>query len=656
MPRLYGVPVRALVERSTTGKQNRIYLKCGWAEGVPAKCKAVLGARPLYDSAGKFKYWSYPLDFGTCQELRRVWGDALEIGPNLFEWAALERDKRKRQQSILTANFVDCPRIRTQEPKLWAAMRNRPFQTVAAAFAAFTRAALIGDDPGLGKTLETFGAVVESGITSGPILVFCPSTAIESTWTSAVWDWMPEDDVIPITGTRAQREAGFRELAEVASTTGRRTWVLCNIEMIRIKFHAHCPGNPKDSADACDGEFEYCQWKKRHKVTVDERWKTLFDQQWQAVVIDESHEALVTVKSRKAKQSQQRAGFSLLPMAPGGLRLALSGTPWRGKAKNFWGTLNWLRPDLYSGYWRWAEKFFDIDDNNYGRKVLDVRPEREVEWKAMLDTVMIRRTKAEVAKDLPPKLYVGEHLIPGDDSSPIGVWIPMVPRQKKTYDAFMNNAFAHLEGGTLFGRGLLAKMTRLQQFANACARLGPDDNLIQELPSNKFNWLLQFLAERGITDGEAGDAKVVIASRSTPLLELFQAGMEQKGIRSHILTGKTPKSKRAEQIVDFQRKGGPRVFFLNKFAGGVSITLDAADDLVQTERFWVPDNDTQVEDRIHRISRMHQCRIYYLGSEGTIDEAVALSSGKYDSIQRYLLDGLRGVEFAKQLLSYSARG
>jgi SNF2 family DNA or RNA helicase len=95
------------------------------------------------------------------------------------------------------------------------------------------------------------------------------------------------------------------------------------------------------------------------------------------------------------------------------------------------------------------------------------------------------------------------------------------------------------------------------------------------------------------------------------------------------------------------------VFFLNTAAGGVAVTLDMADHLVLLDETTVPDDQEQVEDRIHRASRMHNVTIYYLRTRGTIEEEVAYIAAARQNVQKYLLDGARGVEYAKQVFMES---
>lgn len=654
--------MRISIERSTKGKRNRIYLRSAYSAEVVRRCKQVDG-RSWSDTE---KAWSFPLDMSTCTTLRRLFGNALDIGPELWAWAAEERERYDISQSILNGSQGVCKRVEKHAPRLADAFASRPYQATGAAFLAAVRYGLNGDDPGLGKTLETFGAVIEAGIDAGTILVFCPSVAILSVWTREIRRWLPNDNAIPVYGDRAARIAAMSTLKNRDKT--RRTWMICNTEMVRVKFEAVCVGPQVRDAQAmhafnlqgpCNGEFVGCLWGNRHKKVVEPTFAQFFEEEWNAIIVDESHKGIVTTTSLKGKQSQQRVGFGMLKEAEGGMRIALSGTPWRGKPQNFWGTLNWLRPDIYTGYWRWAEKFFDIDDNGFGRTVGKLKPEAEDEWNRELRAVMIRRTKEEVASDLPPKLYAGTYLTE-DESGLKGVWLEMEPAQKRAYEKFSRDLMLNVAGGYLMGKNLLSAMGRMRQLATAPLRqvgtriVKGEEQPVYEpmLPSNKFNWLCEsFLPERGILGDVFGDKKVIISSNYTTTVNLFRRALEAKGVMSHCITGETKPRDRERMVNEFQGNGGPRVFFLNTQAGGTALTLDAADDVVKLDREWIPDNDTQLEDRAHRVSRIHQVTVYNLYSLGTIEEEIGLIADTRDDIQKRLLDGMRGVKFVRKILN-----
>jgi SNF2 family DNA or RNA helicase len=116
-----------------------------------------------------------------------------------------------------------------------------------------------------------------------------------------------------------------------------------------------------------------------------------------------------------------------------------------------------------------------------------------------------------------------------------------------------------------------------------------------------------------------------------------------------VLTGETPAGRRAQMVKQFQETDEVQVFMLNTKAGGVALTLDAADYLVLLDETTVPDDQEQVEDRIHRASRIHNVTIYTLRTLGTLDEEIAWIAAARMSVQQYLLDGARGVKAARAL-------
>jgi SNF2 family DNA or RNA helicase len=79
----------------------------------------------------------------------------------------------------------------------------------------------------------------------------------------------------------------------------------------------------------------------------------------------------------------------------------------------------------------------------------------------------------------------------------------------------------------------------------------------------------------------------------------------------------------------------------------VSITLDAADDIVLMDETWVPDDQEQVEDRVHRASNVtHQVDVWYVRTKGTIEEGIAQTSAEKAESNHVVLDAQRGLRFA----------
>lgn len=619
---------------------NRIHLKSEYRSDIPDKCKEING----YSWLKEKKVWSFPLDFNNCLRLRELFQHELKIGPELSAWARTEKKRHEELMALTSEVRADLRLVAEVSPALAKAMGNRPYQQVGAAWLARAGQALLGDHPGLGKTLQAMGAVVEARLT-GPILVFAPKTAAIVTWTEELSKWLPNDMVYCITALNGKKRDEALHRVNVYFRDGLwlnafddkspepRMWVLCNIEMARAK-----------AMERAKAEELGVDW-------FSPKYPGLFNMPWSAVIVDESHNGLITQYSQIHKMTQTRAGMAKIPLREDAMKFGMSGTPMRGKPYNLWGTLNWLRPDLYPSYWRWVKKYFELYDNGYGMIIGGFKEGMEKEFNRDLESIMLRRTKAEVLSDLPPKQYAGTRLENQDAATAPGHWLPIEGSQLKDYQKIGRDAAIKLEGGNLLPNGHLALMTRQKQFASASARIDEDGEYQPCLPSNKFDWLVEFLAERGISgDDEYGDGKVIVATQFTRLANLFHRELEALGIKSHLLTGEIKPEKRKEMVAEFQESGGPRVFILNTIAGGVSLTLDMADDVVILDETWNPDDQEQVEDRAHRASRMHSVTIHYVRSLGTIEEEIALEIGEREGIQKQILDGRRGVDFTKKML------
>jgi SNF2 family DNA or RNA helicase len=585
------------------------------------------------------KYWVFPAHWDTCVKTREIANKLnvqIKISPSLTEWALNEKERQGTIPDVQSMELVDLDEIRSTHHAIWSALTSRPFQTVGAAFAARNRSCLIADQPGLGKTIQSIAAVIESGIT-GPILVVAPKSAARLTWPQELRKWLPDDDRIIIGSNRPATER--REALQIIAKNqnhptmrSERLWVITSPNYLRVKAEVD----------------EYGNYVKENGVTkmkmVQEGISEFFDIEWSAVIIDESHQTIAGGSANKKKWPAQKQGLGALRVRENGLRIALSGTPFRGKEEYLWGQLHWLRPDLFRSYYQWIDDHFYTSHNSYGMVIGGIIDKDKMYKEA--STVMIRRTKAEVAADLPEKIYNV-------------IWLDMEGEQARAYEEIKRKAQAELEGGILQTTGVLAELTRLKQFAGSYGRMD-GDTFRPSLPSNKFEWLIEFLDERGIDKSMAPDyrfasadiPKIVVASQFSKLIDAFADGLAKEGILSHKFTGDTSDKKREEIKDDWQNHptSPVRVLLLTTTAGGVSLTLDAADELVVLDETWNTSDQEQVEDRLHRLSRIHQVTIWKVFSKDSIEEQIFKSNAEAEFNIKSVMDGARGVEVVKRLL------
>lgn len=614
------------------------------------RCKAVPGHRWNKTS----RCWTYALDLEVCRMLREEFGDELVIGPELYSWAANEVSRERAATNMLRSSVgydeesVSPPtRVSEMAPKMLEGLRGRPFQVPGARFLAYARQALIADEPGMGKTIQTLAALVENLTEGGRILVLSPRTAVTAVWREEINKWLEgftQGYTITIISALTPAKTLERlEEYDALPDDGRFHFLLGNAEIVRIKSTRTC--TRAGSEKGCDGTYDWCEFADKHRGDIEPRLPQIFKRRWDALIADETHKWLINTRGKKA--SQVGRGFVALKSVDDGLRYAMTGTPYKGKKHNLWGTLNWLRPKVYTSKWNWVERYFEVKEDGYSRTIGDIIPEREESLMRSLDAMCLRRTKAEIRKInpdwMPPEKIYHQ------------VKVPMDPKQRKAYQAILKDAEVELKGGMLNALGVLAEFTRLKQFASCYGELRRG-NFYPSMPSGKFEWLLEFLDERGI-ETKSGSAlygdmsqevhKVVIASQFTKNINLWAAELVARGIQVYVLTGETTEKERARLVNKFQTEDNVRVFMINTMAGGVSITLDAADDVVVMDETWVPDDQLQVEDRVHRASNVkHQVHVWYVRAEESIEEAIAEANFAKAQNNFVMLDQRRGLEFA----------
>lgn len=663
-----------MIDIDLDDRGERIRLTGGYTPGLS---KAFPGAS--FSRVGG-AHWSLPLTMKVCRGLRKQFGGNLRVGTALSAWAYTAIEREQTMASLAGARDADLLRVPEVSPKLAAAMANRTYQRVGARYVAEGRSVLLAAEPGLGKTLMAIGGVIESGV-PGPYLVVCPKTAVRPVWVREVPRWYPGADVVWVPDGRPTRGSILAELYDQFMYTptppeiNANTWVIMHPNMIWCRRWWVCPTCEKRTkwkagkkTLECVSNFEHDPMPPKDiKVVSQYEYPELFGIAWGAIVMDESDRILVR---RNASQTFARNGAEELPLAPDGLRIAMSGTPFRGKPPQLWGTLNWLRPKVYTNQWKWTESYWDVKSTwGGGKEVGQLREDGESDLYKDLDQIMLRQTKIECAPDMPAKTYVGQPLQETANGGPsaaiaerdiVGVWLPMDPAQQRVYDQMRDQGMAAMEGGEVNAIGMLAELTRLKQFATAAGRV-VEGSFVPALPSNKFDYLVEMLEEWGFPDEPA--EKVVVVSQFTQVLEMMAFALGDKygktwhkndpGALITLLTGNVTGDDREAVIDDFNRPlgQGAHVMFLNVKAGGVAITLDSADHMVFLDQTWIPDDQEQTEDRIHRVSRPRPVFYHYLRSLDSIDEHIAAVNMERALASHAVLDGRRGLEYAQQVVA-----
>lgn len=593
------------------------------------------------------RVWTLPLTMRTCKMLRDTFGDVLEIGPDLWAWADEQNRLQQAAEGVHKMDVgkaVHLENVEQLAPTMYAAMLNRGYQTLVAQFGATVGSHFNGSEPGAGKTIETFGALLERGLIGGWWLVAAPRKALHATWVKEAEKWLSD---MTVNATVVDSEVGSvakrRELlAELMSNgpTHDINMVLVNPEMIRMK--AVC------SIEGCKGTDGFCPESQKHRK--EPNVPELFQVRWDAIVFDETHKYMMRANPRSKSVSQQGLGMQSLRLSPEGIKVGLSGTPFKGKPRRFWPVLHWLDPKRYTGQWDWQKHYFETERNQWSQTGIQItdrmREDRKAEFYSELDRIMIRHTKAELRalnpEWAPPAKRYAE------------VWVPMDRKQAKQYADLEETFSVELDGRVLTADGVLAIMTREKQLAIACGSIDDNNKFHPTLPSAKWDWIVEYLDSKGILDEPHGSDKVIIASQFVEVLKLYSDQLSGLNVAHYVVTGQTKDMGRIQD--DWQgNPDGRRVLLLGTTAGGVSLTLDAADTVIVNDETFVPDDQTQVEDRAHRTSRTdHQVDVVYLRTEGTIEREIAGDNEWKDDTQRRVLDARRGIEITKSKFNIAA--
>jgi SNF2 family DNA or RNA helicase len=593
-------------------------------EEAKAMSRYVPGARWRRGVRG----WSYPCTLDTCRKMRREWGDMLRVHRDLAHWYRLEASAAEKQVALARASNATLEVVPRQAPALHAAMGS--WQRVAAQWmvGAYRNAGLLVDEPGIGKTRSVIGGLLERG--SGEVLVVCPRVSVKTVWGHEFSRLAPQIPVFLARGKRAQREKVLRAYRQ---SKARQKVLVVVAEMLRITG-----AKRKKSGPYLFQGYEYPQ---------------LFDgNPWDAVIVDESQTLLGSLTVKKGNLAGE--GLCRLPLeAERGLKLCVTGTPWGkgGKVEGLFGSLHFCWPEEYPSFWRWAEENFEVTEKFVGRG-------NGLNGSGRVRQIVgLKRTEKDFYQDLGPRILrrTMDEVRPSQHKPERWELVcEMEGLQLQQYIRMAEDAEVKVPGGILTTVGTLDYFTRARQIANGAVFLREDGSVgFDPANSGKLDVLMYNLEERGLLTG-SGELKVVIASQWVEYLNALMLRLDKAKVPYLTLLGRDTDRQRESSQERFQAPHGPRIFVLSARAGGVSINLDAADELHQLDRIHPPEAEEQLHRRIRRMSRDHPVRIYQYLSEGTIEEQTSGTLLHTLMEQLRVLDGRRGLEVARDIVRYRA--
>ncbi len=276
-------------------------------------------------------------------------------------------------------------------------------------------------------------------------------------------------------------------------------------------------------------------------------------------------------------------------------RLALTGTPLENRALDLWSIMAFVNPGYLGGRAAFARRVDQPDMPEHVRLLLA----------AKMRPVLLRRTKAAVAPELPPRIE--ERLDCELTTAQRQLYLAEL-KKSRTLLARITEAPDHFNRERL---NILAALTRLRQICCHPALAGGR----ADLESGKFTALFELL-DPLLAEGH----KVLLFSQFVQCLTLLRTALQARGVKYHQLTGATTKRERV--VTAFQDDPEPCVFLISLRAGGTGLNLTAASYVVLFDPWWNPAVEAQAIDRTHRIGQDHTVIAYRMLTRGTIEERI----------------------------------
>ena len=487
---------------------------------------------------------------------KRVSSDALVLPPteaaavlDLEELLAARYDDAAAIRDRIDRFRADAPSPTIPLPASFTATL-RPYQQRGVDWMADLRTAglsgLLADDMGLGKTAQTIAHIcVEkaAGRLTAPALVVVPTSLVPN-WVSELSRFAPSLRILVLHGIDRHERRGELDQADVVITT--YTVLARDIEQMKERrFHL--------------------------------------------LVLDEAQ----AIKSPYAK-----ATLAVCQIGAN-QRLCLSGTPIENNLGELWSQFAFLMPGLLGGRRDFAKRFrLPIE-----RRADDVR---RLQLARRIRPFMLRRTKAEVVPELPPKHTILRR-------------VTLAPDQRELYETIRASQHEtvreHIAAAGL-AQSRIAVLDALLKLRQACCdpRLVKLESAKSVISSSKLDDLAEMVAEM-VSEGR----RILIFSQFTSMLDLIEPRMHDAKIPFVTLRGDT--RDRAAPVNSFEAGEVP-VFLISLKAGGRGLNLVSADTVIHYDPWWNPAVEDQASDRAHRIGQTKSVFVFKMIAADTVEERI----------------------------------
>ncbi|MBU2249446.1 MAG: DEAD/DEAH box helicase, partial [Gammaproteobacteria bacterium] len=544
------IPIETMMEASLLTKKDTeqpsgIQIKFSFPKGDKKFFETLADVKTLPDRrwVADEKYWRIGLSLEAGQKLKE-WG--FKFSEGLQKWI---------DGLLKPIDNLD---------KIWD-KRLYPFQNEGVSFIESRNGrALVGDEMGLGKTAQAL-IWLKNHPKAYPCIVVCPAS-LKLNWLKEIRMWIGKN--APVQILEGRKPNGYQ--------INQNDIIIINYDIL---------GN--------------ATYNKSTKKWDTSGWVTeLIEKKIKTIIFDEVHYA----KNNHANRTKAAKALAVHCKHV----LALSGTPIVNRPMEFFNPINMIRPDVFPSFWRFAQEFCGAKHNGFGWDFTGATNTDKLH-KLLTNTIMVRRLKKDVLKDLPPKV---RSVIPFEISN------------RKDYEKADTNIIEWIrdnEGNEKAEKAsyaeVLVAFEKLKQLA------------VKGKMKASIEWISDFL--------ESGEKLIVFATH-TSTLDLLQKEFGDIGVR---LDGSTSAKNRQNVVDAFQNDDSVRLFLGNVKAAGVGITLTAASNVAFMELPWTPGDASQAEDRAHRIGQADSVSIWYLIAQDTVEEIIATILSNKQKTLDAVLDG-----------------
>jgi SNF2 family DNA or RNA helicase len=447
--------------------------------------------------------------------------------------------------------------------------------------------ALLGDQPGVGKTCSAFAYAAKHKLKT---LIICPAS-VKLSWRDQIHDFTNEKAFV----------FSFHPPKKLKQTLYKREESLFHIvnfesleKYITIEYIHKCSGNKynasKGKMEKCGAEIidlvkkykecPFCQNKNSFKTRVNDL--KYFSDDFDDFINPEYYDLLVIDECHRIKEKDTGWTKIILNAFKEKIKkkILMSGTAIKSKPMEFFTALNFLHPEEFNNRHIFGVKYCAGHENNFGWDYDGASNLEDLYTR--ISPFFLRRLKKDVLKDLPPKTY---SYLP----------IELTAKEQKEYDKLLKDAVKEIDGKQV-KKSYLEIVHKLKLFTGKVKL----DRLKDE-----------------IYDVVNSDEKMVLMSDYQELAEEIKNMYPDVTV---LHTGSMNEMNKHTSVKQFQENKKIKLFSGMIGASGVGITLTAANKLVFLGWAWTPGDMEQAEDRIHRASTEHDnIQIIIPYCLGTID-------------------------------------